>query len=336
MQYVVTVCVRTLSVPAVVVEEWHPAFVPGEDAPGRMIWACGLTRSLARAPAPGVIAVSLPSRVTRFRFLGTGTSAGVPAIGQAPFSNDPRDTRLRTSAVLEFLDPAGTPRTVLIDASPDLRQQALAAGLTRCDAILFTHNHVDHCWGLDEVRRFNVLMQRPIDIFADDHTMTRLRGVYQHIFESTGNRQQSFVASLIPRTIRPEHPFELHGLRITPITLLHGRVPILGFRIDRASPGLAGTPDAGGLLPMAYCTDVSGIPPETWPYLDGLKVLVLDALRYRSHPTHFTLGHAASVARRVGADRTFFVHMSNEVVHAEAEADLPESVRLAYDGLTLV
>ena len=224
---------------------------------------------------------------------------------------------------------------ILIDAGPDLRQQALAAGMSRCDAILITHNHVDHCWGLDEVRRFNVMMQKPIDVYADDHTIERLRDVYNHIFDPSRNRQRSFVASLIPRAVRPYEPFDLYGLRITPITVLHGRVPILGFRFDLASSSGESERSADGVLPLAYCTDASGFPPETWGYLDGLGVFVLDALRYRSHPTHFTLGQSESVARRVDALRTFFVHMNGEVVHAEAEASLPPSIRLAYDGLVV-
>lgn len=267
------------------------------------------------------------------RFLGTGTSAGVPAIGQALESDDPRDVRLRTSAALSFTDPAGEERVILIDAGPDLRIQALAAGLTRCDAVLITHNHVDHCWGIDELRRFNAMMQRHIDLYADEPTMLRLREVYRHIFDREHNRQASFVATLLPRVVRPYTPFELHGLRVTPIALLHGRLPVLGYRFDLASQGLSGTPAPGSLFPMAYCTDVSAIPTETWPYLDGLKVFVLDALRQRSHPTHFTLDQAARIAQRVAADRTLFVHMSNQVVHAAAEAELPPSVRLAYDGL---
>ncbi|MEM7622850.1 MAG: MBL fold metallo-hydrolase [Planctomycetota bacterium] len=269
--------------------------------------------------------------MTRFSFLGTGTSAGVPAIGQPAPSDDPRDRRLRCSAVLRFVDPDGQPRTVLIDAGPDLRQQAIAAGLDRCDAILFTHNHVDHCWGLDEVRRFNVLMQKPIDVFADAHTMARLRDVYQHIFEPSRNRQRSFVASLIPTVVRPFEAFDLFGLRVTPLLLFHGRLPILGYRIDAGSRAVS----CGSVLPLAYCTDVSAMPPETWPYLGGLEVLVLDALRYRKHPTHFNIADATRTAERAGAQRSFFIHMNGEVVHAEAEAELPDGVRLAFDGLEL-
>lgn len=275
----------------------------------------------------------------RFTFLGTGVSSGVPTIGcgcATCTSTDPRDQRLRTSACLRFTDPTGQPRTLLIDAGPDLRQQALRAGLDRCDAILITHNHVDHVWGLDEVRRFNVLMGEPIDVWADEHTHASLRRVYQHIFEPGRNVQKSFIAHLIARELRPLQPIDLFGLRVTPLPLLHGRLPILGFRFDQATTGRTALNHSDqDVLPLAYCTDVSGIPPETWPTLSDLRVLVLDALRHRHHPTHFTVEQAQHAAERVGADRTFLVHMNHELRHEETDADLNEGIRLAYDGLEL-
>jgi phosphoribosyl 1,2-cyclic phosphate phosphodiesterase len=271
----------------------------------------------------------------RFLFLGTGTSAGIPAIGcDCPVctSADPRDQRLRTAAALQFSDPAGHHRTILLDAGPDLRQQALRARLTRCDAVLFTHNHVDHIFGLDEVRRFNAVMNRPIDIYADRHTLDSLHRIYTHIFERDKNINDSFVATLIAHRVQPGEAIELHGLRITPIKLLHGKLPILGYRIDHARPQNE-TP--GSPLPLAYCTDVSGIPPETWPALRGLRTLVLDALRHRRHPTHLTVEQAMNIADQVQAERTYFIHMTHDLAHAQTEAQLPDRVHLAYDGLTL-
>ena len=269
----------------------------------------------------------------RFTFLGTGTSAGIPTIGcgcDVCTSTDPRDKRFRTSGLVEWTDPAGHERAVLIDAGPDLRQQVLGAGLTRLDAILFTHNHVDHTFGLDEVRRFNIVMGKPIDIFANANTLSHLRRVYQHIFEPSKNVQQSFVASLIAHEITGEHPIDLFGLRFTPINLLHGKLPVFGFRIEPTS-----SLSAPGWLPLAYCTDVSAIPPESWAKLTNLGTLVLDALRPRKHATHFTLGEAVNVAEKVGAGRTYFVHMSHELGHESTNADLPDSIRLAHDGLEL-
>lgn len=267
----------------------------------------------------------------RFVFLGTGTSSGVPAIAcdcEVCTSPDPRDRRLRCAAAVLFRDSGGQERTVLIDASPDLRQQALRAGLKRCDAILFTHNHVDHTFGLDEVRRFNAVQRTPIAVYAEDRTLDHLRRVYAHIFDRDHNVNDSFVASLIPHRLEPGTPVDLFGVRFTPIRLLHGRLPVLGFRID--APG-AGTAH----FPLAYCTDVSAVPPESWRHLAGVETLVLDALRHRHHPTHFNLDQALRVAEQVAARRTWFIHMAHDLPHAETEAALPEAVRLAYDGLVL-
>jgi phosphoribosyl 1,2-cyclic phosphate phosphodiesterase len=295
----------------------------------------------------------------RFVFLGTGTSSGVPAIGcDCPVctSDDPRDSRLRTSAALHFTDPRGTPRTILFDAGPDLRTQALRAGMRRVDAILFTHNHVDHTFGLDEVRRFNAVMKAPIDVYADAHTLDFLRRVFAHIFNKQMNVNDSFVATLIAHQIEPLRPFTLHGLKVTPFPLLHGRLPILGYRIETdptasSAPfphesgwGIqtpitplapSSVPDGAPILPLAYCTDVSAIPPESWVHLRGLGTLVLDALRHRHHPTHLTLQQAVGIADRVGAGKTCFVHMSHDLAHKDTQASLPDGMFLAHDGLTL-
>jgi phosphoribosyl 1,2-cyclic phosphate phosphodiesterase len=268
----------------------------------------------------------------RFEFLGTGTSAGVPSIGcscAVCTSNDPRDQRLRTSACLRMIDSNGQDRIILIDAGPDLRQQSLRAGLDRADAILITHNHVDHVFGLDEVRRFNVVMEQPIDLYTDTHTHESLQRVFKHIFDAKSNVQSSFVASLIGHTIEPGACFEVHGIRVEPIRLMHGRLPILGFRFDRVDGGDPGP------LPLAYCTDVSRIPPETWQALTGLRTLVIDGLRHRKHPTHMSISQAVQVAEQVGADQSFLVHMSHEIGHTQTQAELPAGVWLAYDGLVL-
>ena len=266
--------------------------------------------------------------------LGSGTSAGIPVIGcDCPTcgSDDPRDQRLRTSGALRFTDAEGHPRVLLIDTSPDLRQQALTHDLRRCDAILFTHNHVDHTFGLDEVRRFNVLMDHPIDVLADEHTMTSLHRVFQHIFRRHENVNDSFVASLISHVVEPFAAFERYGLRVTPIPLLHGRQPILGYRFDRTD----GTIRADDPLPLAWCTDVSAIPPDAWPMLEGLDTLVLDMLRFRRHPTHLTVDQATETAQRIGARETVFVHMNHEIRHADVDPTLPAGMSLGYDGRAL-
>lgn len=309
-----------------------------------------------------------PASVT---FLGTGTSGGVPTIAcDCPTccSTDPRDTRLRTAAVVRWTDDSGHPRVVLIDAGPDLRLQALRHGLQRCDAILITHNHVDHIFGLDEVRRFNAANNmEPIDVHAEPYTWESLRRVYKHIFDRASNFNDSFVASLIQHMIAmPDgcdgqnitsrkqrihdtakhtqggagRPIDLHDMRFTPIRFLHGRQPILGFRIEPV-PGstlearCAPTPGSVPGFAFAWCTDVSAVPPMTWDALRGVRTLALDGLRHRHHPTHLTLERACEVAADAGADHTWLIHIAHEVLHARDEPALPAHVRLAVDGLTI-
>lgn len=256
-------------------------------------------------------------------------------------SEDPRDRRLRASALVEWDDPEGQPRAVLIDASPDLRQQVLrheplhpvegrGPGLARLDAVLFTHNHVDHTFGLDEVRRFNAVMRQAIDVYADAHTLEHLFRVYAHIFRADDNVQRSFVATLEPHELQPHEPIELWGVRFTPVPMLHGRLPILGFRIEPVDGRLV-----ADWAPLVYATDTSAVPDEARRHLVGLRTLVLDALRHRPHETHMTLAQAVAEAGGIGADRTLFVHMAHELPHAASEAALPASMGLAYDGLRL-
>ena len=277
----------------------------------------------------------------RFLFLGTGTSGGVPIIAcdcATCRSDDPKDNRTRTGAAVQWTDPEGHDRVVLLDATPDLRVQAIRHDLRRCDAILFTHNHVDHIFGLDEVRRFNAVMPRtekghfhPIGVYAEPRTMEHLSRVYKHIFDAQENINASFVATLDQRFLTPGEPVDLHGLRFTPLRLMHGRLPIVGFRIE-AAPGAGIDAD---WLPLAYCTDVSEIPDESRPHLDGLATLVLDGLRWKPHPTHLTIDQAVETAAAIGAPTTWLVHIAHQVKHADGEARTPDTVRLAWDGLTL-
>ncbi len=266
----------------------------------------------------------------RLRLLGTGTSSGVPAIGcDCPTctSDDPRDRRLRTSAAVQFTDHAGQSRTILIDVSPDHREQALRAGLNRCDGILLTHSHVDHAFGLDEVRRYNALMGTALDLYADEPTLQDIRRVFRHIFHSDQNQNDSFVARIVTRPIAPLQEFWIHGLRVLPLPLLHGRQEILGFRLE--------APESGGPLPLGYCTDCSAIPPQSLAALAGVDTLILDMLRERSHQTHLTLGQAVELARSIGARRTVLVHMGHEVLHREVVAKLPAGIELGVDGMEL-
>ncbi|MCK4872505.1 MAG: MBL fold metallo-hydrolase [Phycisphaerales bacterium] len=263
--------------------------------------------------------------------LGTGTSSGVPMIAcDCPTctSDDPRDNRTRCSALIETIDRDGQHRAILIDAGPDLHFQAIRHHLWRCDAILLTHNHVDHIFGLDETRRFNVAQGAPIDVYADQHTIDSVKRIFQHIFEPHLSVNHSFVASLVPHVITETDSLDLFGIRITPIPLMHGKLPIFGFRIEDTNPdSYAG--------PIAYCTDVSHIPPKSSPLLADLDVLILDALRPHPHPTHLTLDDAIDEAQRIAARQTYFIHMAHSIKHADVDPTLPPGINLAYDTLTL-
>ena len=259
----------------------------------------------------------------RITMLGTGTSHGVPMIGcdcRTCQSTDPRDRRSRPSILIERQDAdAATPfgeavRHVLVDTSTDLRQQALTFGLRRVDAILFTHSHADHILGLDEVRRFNVIQKSAIPAYGDERTTRDLRHTFSYIFDATtpkgGGLPQISLSTVLGS-------FSLGGLDIVPVPVMHGKRPILGYRI--------GT--------FAYLTDCNAIPDESWPLLEGVQTLVLDALRRKLHPTHFNLEQALAAAQRIGATRTWFTHVCHDLPHAETCASLPEGVELAYDGL---
>ena len=271
-----------------------------------------------------------------FTFLGTGTSAGVPVIGcqcEVCTSDDQRDRRRRASICMQFTDGGGQDRVILVDTSPDLRAQALDLRLDRCDAILFTHDHVDHTFGLDEVRRFNAVMGSSIDIYAEKETLDFLHRVYRHIFEAEKNINRSFVASLQEHELRVGEVLDLFGIRFMPIRLLHGRQPVLGFRIEALDGAGEVAQSQPGPLPLAYCTDVSEIPGESWGQLGELKTLVLGMLRPQPHPTHFSTAEAVSAAEKIAPGQTFFTHMTHDISHAALE--LPAGMALAYDGLVL-
>jgi phosphoribosyl 1,2-cyclic phosphate phosphodiesterase len=245
-------------------------------------------------------------------FLGTGTSQGVPMIGcdcQTCQSADRRDTRLRPSILVEA---AGN--TILVDAGPDLRTQALAHRIARVDAIVFTHGHADHILGLDDVRRFNQMARRPMPCYGDARTLDDVRKTFGYVFDPATPRGGG-LPQLELFTIAG--PFCLGATEVVPVPLWHGSRPILGLRFGR----------------VAYLTDCNRIPDESWPLLEGLDVLVLDALRQRPHPTHFSISEAVAAAARIGARRTFFTHMCHDLGHEATCAGLPEGMTLAYDGL---
>lgn len=254
----------------------------------------------------------------RITFLGTGTSHGVPMIGcgcAVCRSGDPRDQRSRPSIYVEPAGGAG----LLVDTGPDLRWQALRFGVTRVDAILYTHGHADHVVGLDEVRRFNALRRGTIPCYADARTVAEIRQMFAYVFDPATPKGGGIPDVVLREIEGPFEPDGARGVRVIPVPVLHGDRPVLGFRIGR----------------FAYLTDCSRIPEPSWPLLEGLDVLVLDALRERPHPTHFSLGEAVEAARRIAAGRTYFTHICHDLPHEATCARLPDGMALAYDGLTV-
>jgi phosphoribosyl 1,2-cyclic phosphate phosphodiesterase len=257
----------------------------------------------------------LHSSFVRVLFLGTGTSHGVPMIGcdcDVCRSVDPRDNRMRPSILVECDDGM----RVLVDTTPDLRAQALRHDIRRVDAILYTHSHADHVMGLDEVRRYNMLQKRPMPIYGDAGTLRELRRTFAYIFESDAPKGGG-VPDL--RLFPIAGPFCLGHQSVEPVPIKHGPWNIFGFRF-------------GG---FAYLTDCNGIPDDSLRLLEGLDCLVLDALRKRPHPTHFTIEEAVVMARRVGARRTLFTHIAHELGHEATCASLPAGMALAHDGLVI-
>lgn len=257
----------------------------------------------------------LHSSFVRVLFLGTGTSHGVPMIGcdcDVCRSTDPRDSRSRPSIAIECDDGL----RVLVDTTPDLRSQALRHDLRRVDAVLVTHSHADHVMGLDEVRRYNMLTRRPMPVYADAKTLRELRRTFAYIFESDAPKGGG-----IPdlRLFPIAGPFCLGRQLVQPVPIRHGPWDILGFRF-------------GG---FAYLTDCNGIPDESMAMLGDLDCLVLDALRKRPHPTHFTITEATEMATRIGARQTYFTHIAHELGHEATCASLPPGMALAYDGLSV-
>ncbi|MDA1008415.1 MAG: MBL fold metallo-hydrolase [Planctomycetota bacterium] len=273
-------------------------------------------------------------RDARLTLLGTGTSSGVPSIGcTCPVcrSDDPRDHRLRTAGALRFTDPDGNPRCILLDCGPDHRQQALSAQLNRADEILVTHAHVDHVWGIDELRRYNVMQDSPMRLATSADAWGDLERVYRHIFcgERGPNGAANWVADIEKVVIVPGESRTVHGLRILAIDLRHGVMPVLGFRIEPEDGSLADDP----LFPLAWCTDVSSIPQESHASLQGVSTLILDALRYKPHPTHFTIPQAIEMAQSLKARRTILVHLAHDASHATLAETLPNGVEAGWDGL---
>ncbi len=262
----------------------------------------------------------LEPQTTDFRgqlvFLGTGTSVGVPCIGcgcSTCTSDNPKNQRTRCALALGL--PEGN---LLIDTPPDLRTQLLRERIGIIHAVLFTHDHADHVFGLDDLRMFYYYLGRPLPTYCEDFVDARIRKSFDYAFSPEAAHYGGGVPQLDLRRITTE-PFAVLGQPITPLRLNHGKFRVLGFRFGN----------------VAYCTDTNSIPAASRALLGGLDVLILDALRPRPHSTHFSLDEAIAAAQQIGARRTLFTHMSHELEHAATNAILPPSMELAYDGLRI-
>jgi phosphoribosyl 1,2-cyclic phosphate phosphodiesterase len=247
--------------------------------------------------------------------LGTGTSVGVPMIGcdcAVCTSTDPHDHRLRTGVYVRNGD-----RSFLIDAGPELRLQLVRARVKRIDGVVFTHAHADHIMGLDDLRIFGFRQPEPVALYCEAPVEAALRRTFAYAFEDDSDSLHSRPRLSFRRI--DESPFELCGLRVCPIRLIHGRLPVLGFRINN----------------VAFCTDVSAIPESSWPLLEGLETLILGAIRDEPHPTHFTVAQALEVAARCRPRRMYLTHIAHSLPHESTNLRLPPGVQLAHDGLTI-
>jgi len=246
--------------------------------------------------------------------LGSGTSMGVPTIGcdcAVCHSQDPRDRRTRPSVLIEY---GG--RSVLIDTTPDFREQAIREQIRKLDAVLYTHTHADHLLGIDDLRPLSFL-HRPnkLPLYAHPDAAAFIQNMFRYIFDS------DYKFGGLPQVeMRPLHgTLDLFGAQFEPITLIHGDAEIYGFRFGSA----------------AYLTDHSEIPEASMSKLENLDVLFLDALRYKPHPTHSTVKNSLRIVERLKPQRAFFTHICHDLPHEKTNASLPENVKLSYDGMKL-
>ena len=245
--------------------------------------------------------------------LGSGTSMGVPTIGcncAVCTSPDPHDRRTRPSVMVEY-----DGRVILIDTTPDFREQALREGVSQLDAVLYTHAHADHILGLDDLRPLSFRRQQRIPLYASETVARVVRGMFRYIFDD--EYKYGTMAQVELHTV--SGPLELYGARFEPVKVLHGDTEIYGYRFGSA----------------AYLTDFSTIPEASFAQLQNLDVLFLDALRHKPHPTHSTVENSVRIVDRLQPRRAFFTHICHDLPHEATNASLPPHVRLAHDGLKL-
>ncbi|MCR9084592.1 MAG: MBL fold metallo-hydrolase [Cyclobacteriaceae bacterium] len=248
------------------------------------------------------------------RFLGTGTSQGVPVIGcdcEVCRSVDFRDKRFRCSVHIETEG-----KSFVIDTGPDFRMQMLRADIHQLDAVIYTHEHKDHTAGLDDIRPFNFRQKKDMPVYGRSQVLNQIRQEYSYVFSE---KKYPGVPQVLPIEIDQE-PFEVEGISINPIPVMHHKLPVLGFRVGD----------------FTYITDANYISEESKEKIKGSKILVLNALQKTPHLSHFTLEEAIEMAQMLGAEQTYFTHISHKLgLHREVESELPEGIHLAYDGLML-
>lgn len=255
------------------------------------------------------------SKAARLTFLGTGTSQGVPIIActcAICLSANQKDKRLRTSVLIE------TDQTsFVIDSGPDFRQQMLRAKVASLDALLFTHSHKDHLGGLDDVRAFNYILNRPMDVYATHETECMIRNDFAYIFSEPS---YPGVPQIQLHTIDAAQSFQIGDITIQPIAVMHHKMPVLGFRIGN----------------LTYITDANYISSKELEKIKGSEILILNALRREKHISHFTLSEALDIANQTKVSQAYFTHISHQLgLHDDVNNELPENRKLAYDGLTI-
>lgn len=250
----------------------------------------------------------------RLTVLGVGSSAGTPVIGcqcATCRSDNPRNKRSRCSSLITL----GNGKNILIDTGPDMRQQALRENITHVDAVLYTHTHADHLHGIDDLRAFCQRQRQQIPLYGKPDAMEHIVSKFGYAIREPMDYWDLPILSVNP----VEQAFELFGVEVIPIPVLHGRLEMYGYRIGK----------------LAYLTDVSAIPATSLELLHDLDVLLLDCLRYEPHYTHFSLAQSLEQAAIIGAKRTYLIHMTHEMEYAEVSEKLPPSVHVGYDGLQL-
>jgi phosphoribosyl 1,2-cyclic phosphate phosphodiesterase len=254
----------------------------------------------------------------KLTFLGTGTSFGIPQVGcTCPVctSSDPRDRRTRSGAVVE-----SSGATLLIDTPPELRLQLVAAQVSTVDAVLYTHEHADHTNGIDDLRVFSLRQRRALPVYGPPETLDRLQSTFRYIFDM---EMRAYEGTSKPQLelhpMEPGHGVTIAGLDVLPLAFPHGHLRVFGYRIGE----------------LGYLTDVKAVGPAELERLRGVRVLVLNALWWRSHPTHMSIAEAIATAQEVGAEATYLTHLTHETGHAELAASLPGGIFPAYDGLAI-